>query len=75
MNRSAINTALAKAIAYKNCGKPDTAELWTIILVKRLGMSHLLAPGQADRVPADPWNQPEHTLEHAHERGEGPPRD
>ena len=42
MDRSAINQALAKAIAYKQCGKDMDAEIWARKLVKLLELSFIL---------------------------------
>ena len=42
MDRSAINTALAKAMAYKQCGKQADAEMWARKLIKLLEMSNIL---------------------------------
>ena len=36
IDRSEISRALAKALAYKNCGKQADAELWAIKLVRLL---------------------------------------
>jgi len=40
--RKEINTALAKAIAYKNCGKEKEAEEWAIKLIEALQLSQIL---------------------------------
>ena len=45
MDRSAINTALAKAMAYKQCGKQADAEMWARKLIKLLEMSNILRAG------------------------------
>jgi hypothetical protein len=42
IDRSAINTALAKAIAYKQCGKELEAEQWAQRLIKLLELSQIL---------------------------------
>lgn len=44
MDRSEINRALAKAIAYKNCGKDADAAEWARKLVKLLECAEILAP-------------------------------
>jgi len=44
MNRSEINRALAKAIAYKQCGKDDQAARWARTLVELLECAEILAP-------------------------------
>lgn len=43
MTRSEIARALAKALAYKNCGKQRTAELWAVRLVELLECADILA--------------------------------
>jgi hypothetical protein len=42
IDRSAVATALAKAIAYKNCGKHDEAESWARQLVQLLECANIL---------------------------------
>ncbi len=44
MNRTEINRALAKAIAYKQCGKDRKAEQWAAVLVDLLGVAGILTP-------------------------------
>jgi hypothetical protein len=43
MDRTEINRALAKAIAYKQCGKQEMAEQWARELVTLLQCSGILA--------------------------------
>lgn len=43
MDRSEINRALAKAMAYKNCGKQDLAEEWARQLVELLECAEILS--------------------------------
>lgn len=43
LDRSEINRALAKAIAYKNCGKDAMADAWAAKLVELLGCADILA--------------------------------
>ena len=43
IDRSAVNRALAKAIAYHNCGKPASANAWAIELVRLLGSEGILS--------------------------------
>lgn len=43
MDRSAINTALAKALAFKQCGKDAEAEEWARELIRLLELAHILA--------------------------------
>ena len=43
MDRSEINRALAKAIAYKNCGKQEVAESWAIRLIALLECDGILS--------------------------------
>lgn len=42
MNRSEINKALSKAIAYKNCGKDEEAEKWGRELIRLLQLGQIL---------------------------------
>lgn len=42
--RSEISQALAKAIAYRDCGKPSEAAQWATKLVKMLEAEQILAP-------------------------------
>ncbi len=42
MDRSEINRALAKAMAYKACGKQEAAEEWAKILVRKLECEGIL---------------------------------
>ena len=42
IDRSEVSRALAKAIAYKNCGKEDEAEKWARKLVKLLHLANIL---------------------------------
>lgn len=42
IDRSEVSRALAKAIAYKECGKDQDAELWAIRLVGLLECANIL---------------------------------
>jgi hypothetical protein len=42
--RSELATALAKAVAYRDCGKPADAAAWAAKLVKLLEAERILAP-------------------------------
>ena len=42
IDRSAVATALAKALAYKNCGKDKEAKDWARQLVKLLECADIL---------------------------------
>ena len=42
MDRQAIARALAKALAYKNCGKQDKAEDWAAELIRLLECADIL---------------------------------
>jgi hypothetical protein len=42
IDRSEASKALAKAIAYKQCGKDTEADAWAIRLVKLLECSNIL---------------------------------
>ena len=44
IDRSAVNRALAKAIAYKQCGKDAEAALWAAHLVELLECHSILRP-------------------------------
>lgn len=43
IDRSAVAQALAKAIAYKQCGKDAEANAWAAKLVDLLGCADILA--------------------------------
>ena len=45
IDRSEVSRALAKAIAYKNCGKDREAEQWARQLVKLLECASILKNG------------------------------
>jgi hypothetical protein len=42
--RTEISRAIAKAIAYKNCGKDEKAALWAAKLIRLLDASEILCP-------------------------------
>lgn len=44
INRSAVSRALAKAIAYKQCGKDQLAEAWAAELVRLLECADIVDP-------------------------------
>lgn len=44
IDRSEVNRALAKAIAYKQCGKDADAAAWAVRLVKLLDAAEILSP-------------------------------
>jgi hypothetical protein len=44
IDRSEVNRALAKAIAYKQCGKDREAEAWARRLVELLECAAILRP-------------------------------
>jgi hypothetical protein len=46
MDRSEVSRALAKAIAYKQCGKQAEAEEWARRLVELLECAEILRPAQ-----------------------------
>ena len=50
IDRSEVSRALAKAIAYKNCGKHEEAERWAACLVGLLQMSHIIRTDRIDLV-------------------------
>lgn len=43
IDRSAVSQALAKAIAYKQCGKDAEAAAWARKLIQQLELSEILA--------------------------------
>ena len=45
IDRAEVNRALAKAIAYKNCGRDQAAELWARELVRLLECAAIIDPG------------------------------
>lgn len=44
MNRTDINRALAKAMAYKQCGKEDEARAWAVVLLQELECADIIDP-------------------------------
>lgn len=50
-DRSALSRALAKALAYRDCGKPEKAAAWAAELVRLLEARAILAPAWASRRP------------------------
>jgi hypothetical protein len=50
-DRSAISRAVAKAIAYHDCGKPEKAAAWAAELVRLLGAQGILAADWQHRRP------------------------
>jgi len=56
IDRSEVSRALAKAIAYKDCGKDEAAEAWAITLVELLGCAGILKPAGWARI-ADQLNE------------------
>lgn len=44
MNRVEINRALAKAMAYKQCGKEKEAQQWAIELLRQLECADIIRP-------------------------------
>lgn len=56
MDRVAMNRALAKAIAFKQCGKDGDAEEWAITLVELLGCADILSPGRSNQTKAKWYN-------------------
>ena len=42
LNRSEVNQALAKAIAYKQCGKAAEAQEWARKLIRLLELAEIL---------------------------------
>lgn len=50
-DRSAISRAVAKAIAYHDCGKPEKASAWCAELVRLLDAKGILSAEWRDRQP------------------------
>lgn len=46
IDRSAVNRALAKAIAYKQCGKQEEASQWAAEMVRLLECADILKTAQ-----------------------------
>jgi len=44
IDRSALNRALAKAVAYKQCGKDREANIWARELIEQLHCTDILLP-------------------------------
>lgn len=44
LDRVSINRALAKCIAYRNCGKHDKANAWAVQLMRELQARDLVKP-------------------------------
>lgn len=44
MDRTAINRALAKAMACKQCGKEADARAWAVELLNLLELSDIISP-------------------------------
>ncbi len=42
IDRSEVSRSLAKAIAFKQCGKDKEAEAWAILLIKQLKCANIL---------------------------------
>lgn len=58
MDRSKINRALAKAIAFKQCGEEGKAHDWAVHLVEMLGVAGILNDdaliARNQRLPIEP---------------------
>jgi hypothetical protein len=50
-DRSELGRALAKAVAYRDCGKPEKAATWAAELVRLLEAQAILSPPWANRQP------------------------
>lgn len=48
IDRSEVNRALAKALAYKACGKEPEAQAWAAELVRLLECAEILTPAARD---------------------------
>lgn len=47
LDRSEINRALSKAIAYKQCGKEAEAAEWAVKLIELLELAQILDQGKS----------------------------
>ena len=56
MNRSESSRALAKTVAYLECGKPAEAETWAVSLMHGLGFSHLLKEVESPNLDERSYN-------------------
>lgn len=45
MNRNEINQALAKALAYAECGKFEQAQAWGEVLIRKLELAGVFKAG------------------------------
>jgi hypothetical protein len=50
-DRGELSRALAKAVAYRDCGKPERAAAWAAELVRLLEAQTILSPAWANRRP------------------------
>jgi hypothetical protein len=50
-DRSAISRAVAKAIAFHDCGKPEKAEAWAAEVVRLLEAHAILTPSARNSKP------------------------
>ena len=50
-DRRAISRAVAKAIAYHDCGKPEKAAAWVAELARLLDAKGILTGEWRDRIP------------------------
>jgi hypothetical protein len=50
-DRRAISRAVAKAIAYHDCGKPEKAAAWVAELARLLDAKGILTAAWRDRIP------------------------
>ena len=48
IDRSEVSRALAKAIAYKQCGKDEEARAWARELVQQLQCAEILVPARRE---------------------------
>ncbi|HEX3885314.1 MAG TPA: hypothetical protein VHW66_21845 [Stellaceae bacterium] len=51
LDRQNINRALAKAIAYHDCGKPEKAKAWAVQLMRELQARDLVVAEWRDTNP------------------------
>ena len=53
LDRSAINRALSKAIAYSQCGKSAEADAWAVKLIQLLECEGILKDRTLERIAFD----------------------
>ena len=57
IDRAEVSRALAKAIAFKACGRDGLAASWAAELVRLLGCAEILDPAMVRRIEAQPTRE------------------